>query len=87
MKLYAHQGFNDFILYLGYKGELIKDYFCHYEIMNNNVTLELGNPEGITIHNLHEEKGWRVTLADTEERALKGARIKRIEKYIDDECL
>ena len=49
------------------------------------MTLELGNPEGITIHNLHEEKGWKITLADTGERVLTGARIKRIEKYIDDD--
>jgi len=80
MKLYAHNGFDDFILCLGYKGELIKDYFCHYEIINNDVTLELGHSDRTTIHHSHEEKGWKVTLADTGEKALKGARIKRVEK-------
>lgn len=85
MKIYAYSGFNDFVLCLGYKGAMIKDYFWHYEIMNNDVTLELGNPDNITIHHSHQEKGWNVTLADTGERALKGARIKRVEKYIDDD--
>lgn len=44
MKIYSHYGFRDFVLCLGYKGEQIKDFFCHYEIMNNDVTLELGYP-------------------------------------------
>jgi len=82
MKIYAHQGFKDFILCLGYKGEMIKSYFYNYEILNNDFTIELGNYKRIEIHSNHKEKGWRVTLADTGERALKGARIKRIEKYV-----
>jgi len=83
MKIYAHYGFNDFILCLGYKGEIIKDYFYNYEILNNDFTVELGEHKRIEIHSNHGERGWRVTLVDTGERALKGARIKRIEKYID----
>jgi glucose-1-phosphate cytidylyltransferase len=83
MKIYAHQGFKDFILCLGYKGEIIKSYFYNYEILNNDFTVELGNYKHVEIHSNHKEKGWRVTLADTGETALKGARIKRIEKYID----
>lgn len=82
MKLYAHYGFNEFILALGYKGEMIKNYFVNYEVMNNDVKLTLGKP-GITyIGENHSETGWAVTLADTGESALKGARIKRIERYI-----
>jgi glucose-1-phosphate cytidylyltransferase len=42
MKYYSQFGFQDFILALGYKGEMIKNYFCHYELMNNDVTIELG---------------------------------------------
>jgi glucose-1-phosphate cytidylyltransferase len=82
MKGYACQGYNDFVLALGYKGEMIKDYFCHYEIMNNDVTLELGKPDSFSIHGSHEEAGWKITLADTGEATLKGGRIKRVQKYI-----
>lgn len=82
MKIYAYYGHKDFILNLGYKGEMIKEYFYHYELMNNDVTLELGHPERICIYQSHDEKGWRITLADTGEKTLKGARLKKVEKYI-----
>jgi len=83
MKIYAHYGFTDFILALGYKGEMIKNYFCNYELMNNDVTIELGKPEKIQFHQTHDETGWKITLADTGEKTLKGSRLKRVEKYID----
>jgi len=83
MKIYSAYGFKDFILCLGYKGEMIKSYFYNYEILNNDFTVELGNYKHIEIHSNHKEKGWRVTLADTGEMALKGARIKKIKKYVD----
>lgn len=83
MKIYAYYGFKDFVLCLGYKGEMIKQYFYNYEILNNDFTIELGNHKSIKIHGSCSEHGWRVTLADTGLRALKGARIKRVEKYID----
>ena len=82
MKTYDHFGHKDFVLALGYKGEMIKNYFCHYELMNNDITIELGKPEKINIHQNHEEAGWRITLADTGEKALKGARLKKVEKFI-----
>jgi glucose-1-phosphate cytidylyltransferase len=85
MKIYATQGYDDFVLALGYKGEMIKNYFHNYEIMNNDVTIELGHPEKIRIHHSHDEKGWRITLADTGEKALKGARLKKIQKYITED--
>ncbi|MBN1548967.1 MAG: glucose-1-phosphate cytidylyltransferase [Syntrophaceae bacterium] len=85
MKYYASFGFKDFILALGYKGEMIKNYFCHYELMNNDVTIELGQPEKICIHYSHEEAGWKITLANTGEKSLKGSRLKKIEKYITDD--
>ncbi|OQW96582.1 MAG: glucose-1-phosphate cytidylyltransferase [Desulfobacteraceae bacterium A6] len=85
MKYYSWFGYQDFVLALGYKGEMIKNYFCHYELMNNDVTIELGKPENICIHHSHEEVGWKITLADTGEKALKGARLKKVEKYIFDE--
>ena len=82
MKIYAYFGHTDFILALGYKGEMIKDYFCHYEMLNSDVSLELGRPDKFIIHRNKEESGWRITLADTGEKTLKGARIKRVEKYV-----
>ncbi|MBF0103091.1 MAG: glucose-1-phosphate cytidylyltransferase [Desulfobacterales bacterium] len=85
MKNYAYYTHNDFILALGYKGEMIKNYFCHYELMNNDVTIELGRPENMCIHHFHDEAGWKITLADTGEKTLKGARLKKVERYITDE--
>ena len=85
MKTYAHYGFKDFILALGYKGEIIKNYFYHYEIMNNDVTIELGRSDKIFIHHGHDENGWRVTLADTGQKTLKGARLKKVQKYINND--
>jgi len=82
MKIYSHYGFKDFVLCLGYKGELIKEYFYNYEILNNDFTIELGKQK-IEVHNSHGETGWRVTLVDTGTNALKGARLKKIERYID----
>ncbi|MEW6096206.1 MAG: glucose-1-phosphate cytidylyltransferase [bacterium] len=83
MKIYSYYGFNDFILCVGYKGEMIKNYFYNYEVLNNDFTIELGNSKNIEIYSNHKEKGWRVTVADTGATALKGARIKKIEKYVD----
>jgi glucose-1-phosphate cytidylyltransferase len=85
MKTFTHYGFKDFILALGYKGQMIKNYFCHYELMNNDVTIELGQPDKILIHQQHEEKGWRITLSDTGEKALKGARLKKVQKYVTED--
>ena len=82
MKIYAHYGFKDFILCLGYKGKMIKEYFYNYEVLNNDFTIELGNQKSIEVHRSHTEEGWRVTLADTGDEALKGARVKRVQRYI-----
>lgn len=82
MKHYSQFGCKDFILALGYKSEMIKNYFCHYELMNNDVTIELGQPENMCIHHSHDEAGWKITLANTGEKALKGARLKKVERYI-----
>ncbi|HMK50626.1 MAG TPA: sugar phosphate nucleotidyltransferase, partial [Thermodesulfovibrionales bacterium] len=83
MKTYASYGFKDFILCLGYKGEMIKEYFYNYEVLNSDFTIELGESKKVQIYNNHGENGWRITLADTGEKALKGARLKKIEKYLD----
>ncbi len=85
MKTYAHYNHKDFVLCLGHKGEMIKEYFYHFDIFNNDFTIGIGDKKGLELHGDNNEKGWRVTLADTGDKALKGARLKRIEKYIDDE--
>lgn len=85
MKNYAHFGHQTFVLALGYRGEMIKNYFCHYELMNNDVTIKLGSPEKVCIHQNHEETGWQITLADTGEKSLKGARLKKVQKFITGE--
>ncbi len=82
MKTYATYGHTDFILPLGYKGEMIRDYFVNYQWMNNDVTVELGKPENICLHGCHEESDWKVTMSDTGLSTLKGGRIKRVEKYV-----
>ena len=82
MKMYAAQGCDDFVLALGYKGHMIRDYFANYEIMNNDVTIKLGSSSAMRTHNTHDEAGWRITLVDTGEKAFKGARLKRLERYI-----
>ena len=85
MKIYAHYGFKDFILCLGYKGNMIKEYFLNYEAMNNDFTIKLGKHHDIKFYGAHFEKGWNITLVNTGEDAQTGARVKRIEKYIDEE--
>ena len=82
MKTYAHYGFKDFILCLGYKKEIIKDFFYHYEILSNDFTIELGT-RNIDIHPSHSEYGWKVTLSNTGLHTMTGARIKKIERYIN----
>lgn len=82
MGLYAHYGFKDFVLCLGYKGELIKDYFFHYQARNTDCTVDLSTGR-ITYH-YGQRADWTVTLADTGVNTLKGARLKRIEDYLID---
>lgn len=82
MKIYSYYGFKDFVLCLGYKGKMIKDYFLNYEITNSDFTLKLES-NNIKFYNSYKEKDWIITFAETGKNAMTGARIKRIEKYID----
>jgi glucose-1-phosphate cytidylyltransferase len=81
MKLYSHYGFNDFIICLGYKGYVIKEYFANYFLHQSDITFDLKNNK-IDIHNNHSEP-WKVTLIDTGLKTMTGGRIKKIEKYTD----
>ena len=85
MKSYATRGHTDFILVLGYKGELIKEYFINYERRACDISLQLGKPETLRTLDSHNESGWHITLAETGEKTLKGAQLKKIERYIKDD--
>lgn len=82
MKLYAAHGLHDFILCLGYKGHVIKDYFLNYKAYTADLTLELGKPEQVEYHASNAEAGWRVTLAETGQEAQTGARVARAAAYV-----
>lgn len=84
MKIYSAYGIKDFVICLGYKGDVIKDYFLHYNSKNNDFTVNLKDLS-IEFHNEHDEKNWRVTLVDTGLNTLKGGRLKRVEKYLEDD--
>jgi glucose-1-phosphate cytidylyltransferase len=83
MKGYAHYGFNEFVLCLGYRGNMIKEHFLNYEPMNNDFTVSLGAKRGIQYHGEHDEGGFTVTLADTGIDAMTGKRVKAIQKHVD----
>jgi len=83
MKIYAHYGFSRFVLCLGYKGQLIKEFFLNYEAMNNDFTLRLGTKKNIHFKSNHREQAFEVTLVDTGLHTMTGGRIKRVEHYID----
>ena len=82
MKIYSHYGFNDFIVCLGVKGDVIKNYICQYDVNNCDFTIELATKK-IAYHSKHEETNWKITMVDTGLDTLKGARVKRVEKYLD----
>ena len=83
MKNYAFYGFRRFILCLGYKGNVIKDYFLNYEAMSNDFTIHLGQENKLAYQSNHSEKDFDVTLADTGLKTMTGGRVKRIERFID----
>ncbi len=86
MKIYSSHGCKDFVLCLGYKGEVIKNYFLEYDLVNSDWTISLGTKK-VTHHQVfHDESDWRVTLAETGLDTMTGGRVKRIEKYIDGDC-
>lgn len=81
MKVYSHFGFNDFILCLGYKGYMIKEYFSNYFLHQADVTIDMRNNK-MKVHHQKAEP-WKITLVDTGLNTMTGGRIKRIEKYVD----
>jgi glucose-1-phosphate cytidylyltransferase len=81
MKLYSYYGVNDFVICLGYRGYMIKEYFANYFLHGSDVTVDLGRNE-IQYHDCRSEP-WRVTLVDTGEATLTGGRVLRVAKYLD----
>ena len=86
MKLYAHHGFRDFVLCLGYRGSMIKEYFLNYEAMNNDFTICLGKESRLDYNDTHEEQNFSITLADTGLETMTGGRLRRASKYLGDDC-
>ncbi len=85
MKVYAHYGYREFVLCLGYKGGMIKEYFLNYEAMNNDFTICLGKQAEIKYNDTHPEQDFVVTLAETGPDSMTGGRLKRVGKYLQDD--
>lgn len=83
MKLYSHYGINEFIICLGYKGYVIKEYFANYFLHMSNVTFDM-TQNSMEVHQRYAEP-WRVTLIDTGQETLTGGRLKRVQKYVGNE--
>src|SRR5262249_32083840 len=83
MKIYSAYGINDFIICLGYKGAIIKEYFANYFLHNSDVTIDLSRKP--TVINSAKTEPWRVTLVDTGENSQTGGRLRRVRKYLDAE--
>ncbi len=83
MKLYSHHGINDFVICLGYKGYVIKEYFANYFLHMSDVTFDMS----VNTTEIHQNSAepWRVTLVDTGEGTLTGGRLKRVARYLDGE--
>lgn len=85
MKTYAQHGHKDFVLCLGYKGEVIKDFFRNYHWNTSSVTLKLGAKPQIQYHDQHDEEDWTVTLLETGMNTMTGGRLKRALPYVEDD--
>ncbi len=85
MKYYSHWGHHEFILCLGYKGEVVKDFFLNYKTRTSDLTLTLGQAQEIQYHTKNQESNWKVTLADTGLDSNTGARIRKVERYLDED--
>lgn len=80
LKLYSHHGINDFVICLGYKGYVIKEYFANYFLHTSDVTFDLAENR-MEVHHRHSEP-WRVTLVDTGEHTQTGGRLRRVRDYL-----
>lgn len=84
MKTYSAQGVNEFVICAGYKQHVIKEFFSDYYLHQSDVTFDFGNRNQLCIHETMAES-WKVTIADTGLNTMTGGRIKRIQKYVEDD--
>lgn len=84
MKIYSHYGFNDFVICLGFKGYMIKEYFSNYFLHMSDVTFDMRN-NSMEVHQQHAEP-WKVTLVDTGMDSMTGGRLKRVAPYLENEA-
>lgn len=84
MKIFSFHGITEFVICLGYKGHLIKEYFMNYKLYLSDFTIDLASND-LTIHS-HDAEPWKVTLVDTGEHTETGGRIQRIQNYVGDEA-
>ena len=85
MKTYSHYGVKDFVLCLGYKGWKIKEFFLNFKAMTRDFTVTLGDHNTAEFHDTVEESEWKVTLAETGDEAMTGARLWKARKYLEGE--
>ena len=83
MKIYSHYGINDFVICLGYKGYMIKEYFANYFLHMSDVTFDMSSNQ-MHVHHKSAEP-WKVTLVNTGESSMTGGRLRRVREYLDDE--
>jgi glucose-1-phosphate cytidylyltransferase len=81
MRLYAHYGFDDFIVCLGYRGYVVKEYFANYVLHNADLTVDLGT--GTIQYHATNHEPWKVTLVETGADTMTGGRLKRVAKYLE----
>lgn len=84
MSIYSKYGYNDFIICLGYKGYMIKEYFAHYFLHQSDVTFDFRRGNEMILHNRCQDP-WKVTLIDTGKDTMTGGRIKRIQPFVGEE--
>lgn len=83
MKAYARHGVKDFVLCLGYKGWLIKEFFLNYKAMTADLTVTLGQHGAVEVVGRHDEEDWRVTLAETGDETMTGGRVAAVRNYVE----
>lgn len=87
MKIYAHYGLTHFVLTLGYKGWLVKEFFLNYQYFVSDITLNLSSMAPIDIHNTHPEMAWQVTLSETGLDTQTAGRLWRVRPYLEDSLM
>jgi glucose-1-phosphate cytidylyltransferase len=83
MKTYSHFGFKNFMLCLGYKGEVIREYFINYDWNHSDIKIELGSKKVTKLENNHDEEDWQISMVDTGQETMTGGRLKRLSKYLE----